>query len=137
LSGNEIYEELRQQIDKMPVGMPPTTSGVEIRILKHLFTPDEAKIALHLNIFLEPLERIYRRIRQRNPSITIYDVKKTLDRLVMKGSILCDEQDGVTRYSYALFIVGMYEFQVDRMTPDFYKAVDEYTRNEFHSYRDL
>jgi NAD-dependent dihydropyrimidine dehydrogenase PreA subunit len=132
LSGDEIYEELRRQIDKMPVGMPPTTSGVEMRILKHLFTPDEAKIALHLNIFLEPLERIYRRIKQRNTSITIHDVKETLDWLVMKGSILCDEQDGVTRYSYALFIVGMYEFQVDRMTPDFYEAVDEYTRNEFH-----
>lgn len=131
MSTDDVYEELRRQIDKMPVGMPSTTSGVEIRILKHLFTPDEAKIALHLNIFLEPLERIYRRVKQRNPSITLNDVEETLDRLVMNGSILADEQNGVTRYSYAPFVVGMYEFQVDRMTRDFYEAVDEYTRNEF------
>lgn len=117
----------------MPVGMPPTTSGVEIRILKHLFTPDEAKIAIHMNIFLEPLQRIYRRVQHLNPSITIHEVQEILDRLVMKGSILCDEQKGSTRYSYAPFIVGMYEFQVDRMTPDFYQSVDEYTRNEFRA----
>lgn len=113
--------------------MPSTPSGVEIRILKHLFTPDEAKIAVHLNIFLEPLERIYRRVTHRHPSITIHEVEAALERLVLKGSILCKEQDRVTRYSYAPFIVGMYEFQVDRMTPDFYEAVDEYTRNEFRA----
>ncbi|MFX1514657.1 MAG: 4Fe-4S ferredoxin, partial [Promethearchaeota archaeon] len=56
-----IYEELRQQIDIMPVGLPPTESGVEIRILKHLFTPEDAQIALHLNIIPETVEVIYSR----------------------------------------------------------------------------
>ncbi len=133
MNTDKVYEELRQQIDKMPVGMPSTTSGVEIRILKQLFTPDEAKIAIYLNIFYEPLERIYHRVKKQNPSITRNYVKEVLDRLVMNGSILGAEQDKVTRYSYAPFIVGMYEFQVDRMTRDFFKAVDEYTRNEFRA----
>jgi len=133
LSTDDVYEELRRQIDKMPVGMPSTTSGVEIRIFKHLFTPDEARIAIHLNIFYEPLDRIYHRVKQQTPSITIHKVKETLDRLVLKGSILSKEQDKVRQYSFAPLIVGMYEFQVDRMTPDFYKAVDEYTRNEFRA----
>ena len=57
----EVYRELQKHIDKMPVGFPSTKSGVEIRILKHLFTPEEAKIALNLSALPESLERIHRR----------------------------------------------------------------------------
>ena len=46
---SNIYRELQQHLDTFPVGFPTTKSGVEIRILKQLFTPEEAKIALHLN----------------------------------------------------------------------------------------
>ena len=61
---NEIYERLRSRIDRMPVGMPATESGVEIRILKHLFTPEEAEIALFLNISSESIKRIHGRIKR-------------------------------------------------------------------------
>ena len=40
-----IYRKLQEHLDKMPIGFPATESGVEIRILKHLFTPDEAELA--------------------------------------------------------------------------------------------
>lgn len=128
---NDVYRKLRQQIDKMPVGMPTTDSGVEIRILKHLFTPNEAKIALHLNIFPEPVERIYHRIIKTDQNVTIEELEEVLDRLVLKGSILCDEKDGKRLYSYALFAVGMHEFQVDRLTEEFYESCVEYIQGEF------
>ena len=57
---NQLYEELRKSIDKMPIGMPATESGVELRILKRLFTPQEAEISLNLNIIGEPLSKIRR-----------------------------------------------------------------------------
>ena len=47
---DNIYLKLRKHLDTHPVGYPETKSGVEIRILKHLFSPKEAKIALKLNI---------------------------------------------------------------------------------------
>lgn len=50
--GDRIFHELPAEMDRRPVGMPATRSGVEIRILKELFTPEEAEIALSLNLVL-------------------------------------------------------------------------------------
>jgi hypothetical protein len=55
-----VYEELRRQLDKMPVGMPKTAAGEKIRILKHLFTKKQAHVALFLNMVFKPAEKIYR-----------------------------------------------------------------------------
>jgi len=111
--------------------MPTTEAGVEIRILKHLFTSKEAKIALHLNIFPEPVERIHDRVKKTNQTVTIKKVEEILDRLVMKGSILYDEKEGKKLYSYASFALGMHEFQVDRLTKEFYESCQEYFQGEF------
>ncbi|MHA1885119.1 MAG: hypothetical protein ACW96S_08715 [Promethearchaeota archaeon] len=35
---DDIYRVLQQALDKLPIGFPETESGVEIRILKHIFT---------------------------------------------------------------------------------------------------
>ena len=66
---SQVYQELQKHLDRLPVGYPATESGVEIRILKHLFTPDEAKIALQLSMIPEPLKRIYRRVKKSGISI--------------------------------------------------------------------
>lgn len=44
----KIYEKLAKHLDNLPGGFPPTKSGVELRILRRLFTPEEAKLALRL-----------------------------------------------------------------------------------------
>jgi len=33
---SDIYRILQQHLDRMPIGFPPTKSGVELRLLKHL-----------------------------------------------------------------------------------------------------
>ena len=43
---SDIYRRLQQHLDQMPVGFPRAESGADIRVLKHLFTPEEAKIAI-------------------------------------------------------------------------------------------
>ena len=61
MEGDELYRELQRALDHMPVPYPATESGVELRILKHLFTPEEARVALHLSAIPEPLKTIFRR----------------------------------------------------------------------------
>jgi hypothetical protein len=36
----DVYEKLAMHLDDLPAGFPRTESGVEIRILRRLFTPD-------------------------------------------------------------------------------------------------
>ncbi len=128
---DEVYYELREQIDKMPIGMPTTETGVEIRILKHFFTPKEARLALHLNIVLEPIERIYKRAKKAGEKITLEELEEVLNRLAMNGSILIDVKGEKKLYSYAQLAMGMYEFQVDRLTKEFYEDFEEYLMGEF------
>ena len=59
----DVYRELQQHLDKFAIGFPATESGVEIRILKHLFSPDEAKLATKLDDKYEPLEAVYERAK--------------------------------------------------------------------------
>jgi len=81
-----IYRELQQHIDEyMPVNYPPTESGVEIRILKHLFIPEEAKLALNLSALPESLQRIHNRVKESGMSIE--ELEEKLDVLVEKGEL--------------------------------------------------
>ncbi|HNU92964.1 MAG TPA: hypothetical protein PKO25_13915, partial [Spirochaetota bacterium] len=60
----DVYIRLRGAIDRMPIGYPATESGVEIKLLKKLFTPIEARIALALGMLPEPVSRIHRRLKK-------------------------------------------------------------------------
>ncbi|MBW2481826.1 MAG: 4Fe-4S dicluster domain-containing protein [Deltaproteobacteria bacterium] len=58
---NQVYTRLQRHLDRQAVGFPATRSGVEIKLLKHIFTPEEAGIACCLSHKYEPLETIFHR----------------------------------------------------------------------------
>ena len=43
---NDVYLRLARRFESPPAGYPDTASGVELRILKRLFTPEEAEAAI-------------------------------------------------------------------------------------------
>ena len=55
---SDVYQNLAKYLDRLPGGFPATESGVEIRILKHLFSPEEAELTVCLNIIPEAPEAI-------------------------------------------------------------------------------
>jgi electron transport complex protein RnfB len=125
----QIYRDLRTHLDELPIGFPSTKSGVEIRILKHLFTPEEAKLALQLSMIPEPLDQIYARFDKSK--ITIDELEGALDRMVEKGSITSMKTADRKLYALIPFAVGMYELQVDRITEDFARDARLYIEGEF------
>jgi len=86
---HDIYKELQLHLDTFPIGFPTTKSGIEFEVLKHLFTPKEAKIATKLKFSwsqnLEPLENIYERVK--DIGISMEELEKLLDTMVHKGTI--------------------------------------------------
>ncbi|MFX1593957.1 MAG: 4Fe-4S binding protein [Promethearchaeota archaeon] len=125
---SDIYRQLQKHLDKMPIGFPQAESGSDIRVLKHLFTPEEANIATFLkfgwNRDLEPLEQIYERIK--DTGVSIEELKTKLDNMVKKGSILSKRKRDKKYYANAMLIIGMYEFQVNKLTTEFLKDFNEY-----------
>lgn len=126
-----IYHELRQHLDKLPVGMPSTESEIEIKLLKHLFTPDEAKIALQLNMIGETIEKIFARIKTTDINISKVELEQVLDIMATKGAIHPHIRENSIKYSLAQLAIGMFEFQVDKMTKEFSQDMIEYSRGEF------
>ena len=45
---SDVYKRLAMKLDQMPNTFPPTESGVELKILRKIFAPDEAEMALNL-----------------------------------------------------------------------------------------
>ena len=129
----DVYRELQKHLDNMPVGFPATKSGVEIRLLKHLFTPEEAETALNISALPESLERIHRRVKKSGMSKE--NLEQILDRLVEKGAIMGGKSLAKGRkgkyYSKAQLAIGMFEFQVDRLTKEFAKDFEHYLDQGF------
>ncbi|MHA1793834.1 MAG: ATP-binding protein [Promethearchaeota archaeon] len=123
----DLYRALQEHLDKMPVGFPKTESGVEIKILKHLFTEKEAEIATFLNFIPESLKQIYRKVKKKI-DITIEELEKMLDTLMQKGCLNGgqDPKTGKKYYANAFLAVGMFEYQVGRLTKEFMEDIEHY-----------
>ena len=125
---DQVYIKLQKHLDNQAVGFPATKTGVEIRILKHIFTPEEAEIASLLSYKFEPLKIIYSRVEHLVESPE--ELEKILDRIQRKGGIEFKIKNGKKHYCNTPLVVGMYEFQLDRLTPEFIKDFNEYTADK-------
>jgi electron transport complex protein RnfB len=126
----DVYRRLQERLDELPVGYPATESGVELRILRRLFSPEEAEVALGLSAVPETAEKIQHRLTGR----TAEELERVLDRMVEKGSIFGGRmfaRGGKKRYSRAPLVIGMYEAQVDRLTKEMQQDFDAYAREGF------
>ncbi len=132
----KIYRRLQQEIDKFPVPYPQTDSGTEITLLKLLFTPKEAEIAINLSILPESLQRILKRVTRNGITIQSKELKQILDGLVDKGAILgkgiYETHGKKTYFSLAPFAIGFFENQVDIISRPFAENAEKLMEESFH-----
>jgi len=117
----DVYKKLAIHLDNTPSGYPETQSGVELRILKQLFTIEEAKLALTLVLMLEPVDAIAKRANK-----TPKEIEPILIEMGVKGLILHVNKDGVNTFMLLHFVVGIWEYQVNRLTKELIKDFNEY-----------
>ncbi|MEX2719732.1 MAG: 4Fe-4S binding protein [Candidatus Sigynarchaeum springense] len=129
---DDVYRKLQQHLDQMPIGFPATKSGVEIRLLKFFFTPEEAEIALLLDYQPEPLKRIYKKVKKVK-DISIEQLEAMLDGMLKKGSLNGGKNPatGEKFFAAAFLAVGMFEYQINRLTPEFVKDFEQYMEEAF------
>jgi electron transport complex protein RnfB len=118
----EIYKRLAKHLDNLPGGFPPTENGVELRILKRLFTPEEAKLALHLTLLPEEP-----RVVARRANIPRDEAAQRLEEMAKMGLILREEQEiGPMRYMAAQYLVGIWEHHVNDLDKELIQDMNEY-----------
>ncbi len=115
------YQTLANHLDSLPGGFPRTDSGVELRILRHLFTPEEAEVASLLLLLPENAKVIARRAR-----LPLKETQRVLGSLSDKRLISHFSQKGTQHYMAQQFVIGFWEEQVDRLDKEIVEAFEEY-----------
>lgn len=128
MEDESLYRDLQRHLDRMPVPFPATDSGVELRILRRLFTPEDVRIALCVSAFPEPLATIRRRIK---PKLSVGALREALDGMADRGLIQREAAGKTVRYGKLPFAIGMYEYQVNRLTPEFERDALQYLDEAF------
>lgn len=100
----EIFEQLRARIDQYSVGFNRTESRVEIELLKKLFTPEEARMYLHLGKALQPVADI-----AQKACLPLDDAATMLVDMTQKGLTFPKTKDGTRYYAAAPFLHGFFE----------------------------
>lgn len=126
MTGSELYGKLRKFLDKFPIGFPKTQSGVEIDILKTLFSEKEAEIATYLS----PIPATASQIARKH-DIDEQSLKELLDSMSTKGLIFRMERKGKVLYNAAPFMIGLYEYSVKKMDKSLAKLFDQYYKEAF------
>lgn len=123
----DVYEKLAMHLDELPGGFPRTESGVEMRILRRLFSPEDAELALHLTLIPEEPRVIARRAR-----ITVAQLVPRLEEMEKKGLILVMRQkDEAPLYMAQQFVVGFWEAQVNKLDRELVEDFEEYLPSVF------
>ena len=117
----DAYKRLAQHLDSLPGGFPRTESGVEMRILKRLFTEDEAALACSLRPMPEPVERIAKRL-----SRPAEELAEQLYQMSRKGLIFRADVPEGPRYMAAQYVVGIWEYHVNDLDEDLIRDMNEY-----------
>ena len=102
---NDIYRNLQQKLNQNdPIGFPASKSGVELKILKRLFSEEDADLYIKMAPQPETAEMIAGRIGE--------DTNKTserLKRMLENGTVMCFDKEGQTVYSPVTYQAGLYE----------------------------
>ncbi len=117
----EVYEKLADHLDRLPEGYPRTGTGIEIRILRRLFTPEQAALAQLIS--LDPQSPAS--VAARN-GLDPEDTGRRLEEMARKGLIFRIRKRQDVLYMAAPFVIGIWEFHVNDLDAGLIKDVSEF-----------
>ncbi len=117
----DVYQRLANHLDNLPGRFPTTDSGVELRILKRMFSKAEAEIAPGLTMMPEPVPAIAARM-DRDP----VELATMLADMSKKGLIFRSSKGGEKHYMAAQFVIGIWEYHLNDLDEDLIRDVNEY-----------
>jgi Na+-translocating ferredoxin:NAD+ oxidoreductase RNF subunit RnfB len=119
---SDIYHKLRERLDMFPQGFPRTESGVEIEILRELFSEDEAEIMLFLGPSPEPVAAVAGKMGRDEKELgeQLYDMSRR--GLILRFRV--SEEEAL--YFLAPWVVGIWEFQVKNLNDQNIRLYEKY-----------
>ena len=116
-----IYRRLQIVLDTLPNGFPEDKDGVDIKILKRIFTEEEAEIFCDLRLTYETADQISERAGR-----PIDGLNDNLLRMWDKGQIFGIDFGGAHVFRMAPWVFGIYEFQLKNLDREMAELCDAY-----------
>lgn len=123
----KIYKQLAKHLDKIPNGYPETDSGVELKILKKLFSIEEAELAC----FMENEPQTFAAIANK-AGMEERPVFVLLKTMMKKGLIDMKKEPGNLLFNLIPFVVGFYEKQNAQIDKEFAQLFEDYYKEAFY-----
>jgi electron transport complex protein RnfB len=118
---DEIYHKLAKVLDTLPNGFPSTESGIEIRLLKRIFDPDEAELFCNLKLKFETAEQVSQRTGR-----PLEGLEEKLTTMWQKGQLFGVEFGGTKLFKMMPWAFGIYEFQLPHMDRELAEMSEEF-----------
>jgi Na+-translocating ferredoxin:NAD+ oxidoreductase subunit B len=118
---DEIYYKLAQVLDSLPNGFPATETGVEIQLLKKVFTPEQADLFCNLRLAFETAEQVAQRTGR-----PLKGLEEKLITMGEAGEIFALPLEGLWFFKMLPWVFGIYEFQLGRLDKEFATLNEEY-----------
>lgn len=103
----DVYERLRQKLDKMTKGYPKTEAGYEMAFLKKVFTKEDAEIFIKFKRGLQTPEQA-----ARDLGMSVGDTIEKLESMSNRGLMYWERDGHEKKYRIVPFIHGIWEFNV-------------------------
>jgi ferredoxin len=121
-ASTDVYARLAAFLDDLPAGYPPAEDGVELRILRKLFSQEQASLFLHLRLLGETARVVAFRAGQ-----PVEQVAGMLAEMEEQGLIAGEHKaEKPAQYSVNQFVVGFMEEQVDRFDRELAELIEAY-----------
>lgn len=118
---DEVYLKLARVLDTLPNGFPSTENGVEIKLLKKIYNPEQADLFCDLRLTFETAEQVAQRTGR-----PLEGLEEKLKEMGKAGQLFTIDMGGVWIFRIMPWIFGIYEMQNERMDQDFAKLNEEY-----------
>ena len=117
----DTYRQLADALDLLPGGFPRTRSGVELQILRKIFSPEEVLVASNMTGTSETVDDIAGRAR-----LPKEETEARLEAMLSRGVIWGSKKDETWRFRLSPYVVGFYEEQWDVMDHDLAHLCEQY-----------
>jgi NAD-dependent dihydropyrimidine dehydrogenase PreA subunit len=122
---DDAYRKLARVLDTLPNGFPTTEDGLEIRLLRRIFDPDEAELFCDLKLSFETAEQIAERTGRPLEGLEA----KLTSMWKKKGQIQGIQMGPARVFRMIPWAIGIYEAQLPHMDRELAWLCNEYNNH--------
>jgi Na+-translocating ferredoxin:NAD+ oxidoreductase subunit B len=123
---SDIYEKLRSRLDEMTVGYPSTESGAEMRLLKQLFSVEEANTYLAMKDGYQFPAEVAEVMREDEATVAARMLMMSQKGLLFR---VRGTQGKPNKYRVLPWLIGIMDVQVDHLSKQYLKDAGDFFVN--------